>query len=431
MALTVVVTFASSVTLAQAAPFVYVANGGPLNSANPEPQTLSQYGVGAYGLLAPLDPPTVAVSGSPIGLAVSPDARSVYVVDYLCNEPGAPPRSCISQYDIGAGGALTPKTPAALPADFPASAVAVSPDGRSVYVSAGQRVFQFDVGGGGVLSPKSPASVAAAAGTDGLAVSPDGRSVYVATCCQALHTLGAISQYDVGTGGVLSPKSPAMVPDGFLPDSVAVSPDGGSVYVTDPLGIVVQFDVGADGALSSKDPAFVLAHGGSAGVAVSPDGGSVYVANSYSDDVSQYDIGAGGRLSPKTTPFVAAGDAPVAVAVSPDGRSVYVTNSASDNHSASDNLSQYHVGAGGALSPANPPTVATGDNPNGVAVSPAPPVPTTLRECRNGGWKQFGFKSQGRCVAFVVLTRICDALERHGIHLKFCPPTPPDLPRPD
>jgi virginiamycin B lyase len=70
--------------------------------------------------------------------------------------------------------------------------------------------------------------------------------------------------------------------------------------------------------------------------------------------------------------------------------------------------------------------------PTGIAVDALPlPTPTTKAQCRNGGWKQFGFKNQGRCVGFVVLTRICDALERHGIHLKFCPPTPPDPLRPN
>ena len=52
-------------------------------------------------------------------------------------------------------------------------------------------------------------------------------------------------------------------------------------------------------------------------------------------------------------------------------------------------------------------------------------LPTTKAQCKNGGWRQFGFKSQGRCVAFVILTKVCNVLERHGHHLKFCPPTPP------
>jgi hypothetical protein len=28
-------------------------------------------------------------------------------------------------------------------------------------------------------------------------------------------------------------------------------------------------------------------------------------------------------------------------------------------------------------------------------------VPTTEAQCKHGGWKQFGFKSQGRCIRFV------------------------------
>ena len=33
--------------------------------------------------------------------------------------------------------------------------------------------------------------------------------------------------------------------------------------------------------------------------------------------------------------------------------------------------------------------------------TPVPVAPTTKDQCKHGGWKQFGFKNQGRCVAFV------------------------------
>jgi hypothetical protein len=63
---------------------------------------------------------------------------------------------------------------------------------------------------------------------------------------------------------------------------------------------------------------------------------------------------------------------------------------------------------------------------NGRAVVvDAQPLPTSTRECRHGGFAKFGFKSEGRCIVFVVLTRVCDALARHGISPGFCPPTPP------
>jgi hypothetical protein len=36
-----------------------------------------------------------------------------------------------------------------------------------------------------------------------------------------------------------------------------------------------------------------------------------------------------------------------------------------------------------------------------VDVSPAPPVPTSVNQCKRGGYVQFGFRNQGECVAFV------------------------------
>ena len=412
------VAFTWTVTPAQAAPFVYVTNSGSHN--------VSQFDIGPGGLLAPLFPPTVAAGDNPQGVAMSPDGRSAYVTvtSFANNFAGE-----ISQYDVGAGGALSPKSPATVATGDNPRGVAVSPDGRSVYVAnvgspfTGDTVSQYDVGAGGALTPKSPATVAAGDQPGDVAVSPDGRSVYVANAFD--HD---VSQYDVGAGGALTPKNPPTVDAGGAPFGVAVSPDGQNVYLANLFilrsGNVAQFDVGPGGGLSPKSPATLDTDAAATDVAVSPDGKSVYVPTPAADRVYQYDVGPGGRLSPKSPSTVAAGD-PGSLAVSPDGKNVYVTNGLGDN------VSQYGVAPGGGLSPKSPATVAAGDGPAGVAVTPAPLVPTTLSQCRSGGWQQFGFKNQGRCVAFVVLTRICDALERHGIHLKFCPPTPPNPLRPN
>ena len=144
---------------AQANPFAYVAN---LSGDN-----VSQYDVGAGGLLAPLAPPTVATGGAPQGVAVSPDGESVYVAGGF--SPGS-----VSQYDVGAGGALSPKSPAFVDTGSLPQGVAVSPDGKSAYVTnvISDNVSQYDVGAGGALSPKSPPAVPAGAGPFGVAVSP-------------------------------------------------------------------------------------------------------------------------------------------------------------------------------------------------------------------------------------------------------------------
>jgi hypothetical protein len=36
-----------------------------------------------------------------------------------------------------------------------------------------------------------------------------------------------------------------------------------------------------------------------------------------------------------------------------------------------------------------------------IKVTDAQPLPTTIGQCKDGGWQQFGFANQGLCVAFV------------------------------
>ena len=94
---------------AQAHRFVYVANEGS--------EYISQYRVGAGGLLAPLSPPTVASVKDLQGVAVSPDGLSVYV--------GNPDFDGVSQYDLGPEGRLSPKSPPIAAAGDDAVAVAL------------------------------------------------------------------------------------------------------------------------------------------------------------------------------------------------------------------------------------------------------------------------------------------------------------------
>ena len=96
----VAVTLAfTSTTPVQAVPFVYVANQYSGD--------VSQYEVGESGLLAPLLPAAVGAGDLPSAVAIRPDGRSVYVT----NQAGG-----VSQYDVGAGGRLFPKSPATVDA---------------------------------------------------------------------------------------------------------------------------------------------------------------------------------------------------------------------------------------------------------------------------------------------------------------------------
>ena len=109
-------------------------------------------------------------------------------------------------------------------ASWPAAASARSVGAYVANWNAGT-VPQFDVGAGGTLTPKAPATVAAGVNPHAVALSPDARNAYVAGS-------NAVRQFDVGADGALTPKVPAAVPSGgLITEAVAVSPDGRSVYV--------------------------------------------------------------------------------------------------------------------------------------------------------------------------------------------------------
>jgi DNA-binding beta-propeller fold protein YncE len=75
----------------------------------------------------PLDPPSVAASGSPNQVAVSVDGQSGYVTT----------GDGIDQYDLLPDGTISPKDPATVPSASGAAGIAVAPGNAAVYVTSG------------------------------------------------------------------------------------------------------------------------------------------------------------------------------------------------------------------------------------------------------------------------------------------------------
>jgi DNA-binding beta-propeller fold protein YncE len=392
---------------ARAASAAYVADeAAPFGS----PFVVSQFAIGAGGLLAPLSPPAVPTdgNGSPQAVAVTPDGRSVYVVSV---GPVPPPQpglgGSVSEYRADPStGALTPA--GSVPAGGFAQAIAVAPDGRNAYVAnADATVSQYAIAATGALAPLTPATVPSAGFGGGVAVTPDGRSAYVT----ALG--GGVSQYDVDPAtGALSPKPAGPVPTPLGLRGVAVSRDGRSAYVAaQNADEVLQYDIDpVTGALSPKArPA--VATPDPFEIAVSPDGRSAYVTNFATgrptDTVSQFDVDPlTGALSPKTPASVAAGSRPSGIAVTADGTSAYVA----DVSAPVSGVSQYSIDpATGRLTPKSPAIVAAGVEPVDVAVTPAPAAPlapASKEQCKHGGWQSFPqFGNQGACVSSVARRR--------------------------
>jgi YVTN family beta-propeller protein len=110
----------------------------------------------------------------------------------------------------------------------------------------------------------------------GVAVSPDGRTVYVVS--QSLPA-------GPGTVSVIATASnmvTATIPVGIGPNGVAVTPDGSKVYVVNSNSNNVSVIATASNTVTATIPVGTFPFG----VAVSPDGHKVYVVNSNSNNVS-------------------------------------------------------------------------------------------------------------------------------------------------
>ena len=329
---------------------------------------------------------------SPISVAVSPDGRRGYAASFSGavgifardRRTGALRQlrgraGCVSRR--GRGGRARGRGLA------PLRFVTVSPDGRSVYIfSLGGvvAVFARNRRTGAIRQLRARAGCLSADGGAGcaharvprhasVAVSPDGRSLYLAGGAaspgQPPPSLAVFSR-DRRTGGLSqlpgaagclsrSGEQGCASARGLGPaTSVALSPDGHDVYVTstpsavavlsrDPAsGALVQRPGGAgcvnrDGADGCErarfgDPAAPPGSTEAVDVELSPDGRGVYVPYRFAHEGDARPSGSLATFArePATGALTqVAGEAafplarnPLGVAVSPDGRSVYLAN---------------------------------------------------------------------------------------------------------
>jgi DNA-binding beta-propeller fold protein YncE len=198
--------------------------------------------------------------GGAFDVVVTPDGRSVYVASLHGNS--------ITRFNRDPSGALTYRGCFANGHEHGcrepghdslggADALAASPDGKSIYVASlrSGSVTRFDRSPGGRLEFAGCIANWGAQGcrepdrnslnaADGIAVSPDGKSVYATSMTGPTVNggVGAVTRFDRASNGSLSQKEcfadggkfdcddPALDSLGS-PESIAVSPDGGSVYV--------------------------------------------------------------------------------------------------------------------------------------------------------------------------------------------------------
>ena len=315
------------------------------------------------------------------------DTASALAVTGDLNQPSAT-SSCWSEAGATEGPCADGK---ALDA---AVSVAISPDGKNVYVASrggvdtGVAVFSRNTttgvltqlaGTAGCVSETGAGPCAdgrALNGAQSVAVSPDGKNVYVAsTISDAVArfnrnpTNGALTQPAAATAGCVSETGAGPCADGRAlldASSVAVSGDGKSVYVTSPgfapagqaadgvarfnrdttgaTGAITQ-PAGGAGCVTEDGSGGLCANGkelrGAYSVAVSADGTSVYVAARDRDALTRFNRDTTSGAIVQTANCVSENgvgpctdgiglDGASSVALSPDGKSVYVGSTITD-----------------------------------------------------------------------------------------------------
>lgn len=242
-----------------------------------------------------------------------------------------------------------------------ASSVAVSPDGRNVYVAGvgddAVAVFSRNAGSGRLafveVQKDGEKGVSGLSSPTALAVSPDGMHVYVAS----LGALAVFSRSNIPTTGTLSFVEAQFdgengVSGVALPQSVVVSPDNpedpqvSHVYVASSEGALATFQRDtSSGKLTfiealrdQQDGVEGLA--GAQSVAVSPNGLNVYVTGFFANAVAVFGrTPSSGRLTFIEEQVDQQGgveglQGPESVAVSSDGAHVYVASSESSTLTA-------------------------------------------------------------------------------------------------
>jgi DNA-binding beta-propeller fold protein YncE len=311
-----------------------------------EAQT-AQLVVGMGGSLSPLGVPALTAD-SPRRLTMTPDGTSLYVT------AGSPGDGRVLQYDIAPNGAATPKPVTGLDAGKKPTAIAITPDGQTLYVAdrGSDHLRQFHVGVGGGLEPLE--SLKLAGPPIGLTVAPDGKRVYMTVA-------GFIKRMDVGPGGGLDATTlVGHHTGGFLTD-VVLTPDGHHLYASSQDAIL-GFEVATDGSIAALDPPASATGAKVTSLALSADGGSLYAAahTAMGGSLLQYTLEDNGALVPKSIPSQPLMDAPDDLAITPDGRSLYV---------AAGDLKLFDLDATGLATPKTPAAVDLAEA-TGVVVSP-------------------------------------------------------------
>lgn len=283
----------------------------------------------------PVFPQVYAAGNGALALALAPDGRTLYVVNYSYRVRKS------YNYSLETPATVTPIDTATMqarrpieiaPAGWEINDALVTRDGRTMYALVSDINSTRDNWVAAVnLGTGARERIQVPGGADQIALSPDDRTLYVSTDDNAIMPVSTAT----GRPGRSIPLPPG--PDGgATPDYLALAPDGRTMYVVLDGSSNTVDGYNSDDELVAVDTvtgrvtAWAYRPHDVNGIALAPDGRTLYLTingDAYDGDIEpgeRYLIAlntAAGSLVGKP---VALSDGPVAPAVTPDGRDLIV-----------------------------------------------------------------------------------------------------------
>lgn len=259
-------------------------------------------------------PPVVLAGYGFDALAITPNGRTLYAAALGKGGDDNTDAHTVTPVATASGQAGKPIHVGGVPI-----ALAVTPDDGVLYILLGD----------GAIASVNPATGRAMAtirltsGASSMALSPDGRTLYVGT------NSNEVVAVHVATGQlgrpVPVPHSPSAT--AVTPIAMTVSPDGGTLYVADSDDAVIPVN------LTTDRPGRPINVGGfplaiPIALAITPDGRTLYVGVNGDDnaDSSADRLVAINTAANTLGTTIRSGLSPLALAVTPDGRTLYVLN---------------------------------------------------------------------------------------------------------
>jgi len=284
----------------------------------------------------------------------------------------------------GSSALPTGMTPLAMATDSAGHFLFVANQGLQIDPASGT-ISVFSIQSGSLTEVAgSPFRVAAALAPSGpgpsaVAVTPDGKFLYVANQFD-----GTVTSFSVDTtSGALTSGQTVLV--GTAPSGMAITPDGGFLYVSNSGSsnvsgfaicnqVVTSCSVptSPDGTLSPAIGSPFSAGLGPSAIIVAPSGKFMFVVDRQSNQVSEYKLATGtGELTPNTQATISTGSTPTGVTIRPGTTVISTTQGTTDylyvtNFGASTMTAYSFDSTTGVLGLVGSPLI-TGGQPSAVA----------------------------------------------------------------